>query len=321
MTRVLALTGGVGGAKLGLGLAQRLDPQHLAFVVNTGDDFEHFGLRICPDLDTLMYTLSGESDTDQGWGRKNESFACLDALQGLGGDTWFRLGDRDLAVHLTRTQALRGGASLTAATRQLNDALGVRHAVFPMSDEHVATIVETTTGPLAFQHYFVRERCTPQVTGFHFAGAAQARVNAALQAWLDENPIDGIVICPSNPFVSVDPILHVPGMLELLRRTTAPIIAVTPIVAGLALKGPTAKMMEELDVPRTAAAVAEHYGDLLDGFVLDDSDAALHAQIEARGVVCDVRNTVMVTLTDRIALADHCLALIDRLRSPAIATG
>ena len=129
------------------------------------------------------------------------------------------------------------------------------------------------------------------------------------------------MICPSNPFVSVDPILHVPGMLELLRRTTAPIIAVTPIVAGLALKGPTAKMMEELDVPRTAAAVAEHYGDLLDGFVLDDSDAALHAQIEARGVVCDVRNTVMVTLTDRIALADHCLALIDRLRSPAIATG
>ena len=315
MTRLLALTGGVGGAKLGLGLAQRLDESQLAFVVNTGDDFDHLGLRICPDLDTLMYTLAGESNTEQGWGRKNESFACLEALAALGGEAWFRLGDRDLAVHLQRTQALRGGASLTTATKMLNDALGVRHRVFPMSDETIATIVATQQGPLAFQHYFVRDRCAPQVTGFHFAGAEHASVNAGLEEWLDRNPIDGIVICPSNPFVSVDPILQVPGMVDLLRRTTAPIIAVTPIVAGLALKGPTAKMMDELQVPRTATAVAEHYGDLLDAFVLDATDAPLRAAIEARGVVCDVTNTIMVTLADRIALADHCIALVARLQA------
>ena len=315
MSRVLALTGGVGGAKLGLGLAQRLSPDQLAFVVNTGDDFDHLGLRICPDLDTLMYTLSGESNTEQGWGRRNESFACLDALAALGGEAWFRLGDRDLAVHLQRTQALRNGASLTAATKLLNDALGVRHSVLPMSDDPIATIVETTDGPLSFQHYFVRDRCGPAVTGFHFDGAAHARVNVALEEWLDRNPIDGIIICPSNPFVSVDPILQVPGMTDLLRRTTAPIIAVSPIVAGLAIKGPAAKMMDELNVPRTAAAVAEHYGDLLDGFVLDDGDAALRVVIEARGVVCHVTNTIMVTLADRIALADHCLALINRLQA------
>ena len=315
MSRVLALTGGVGGAKLGLGLAQRLSPDQLAFVVNTGDDFDHLGLRICPDLDTLMYTLSGESNTEQGWGRRNESFACLDALAALGGEAWFRLGDRDLAVHLQRTQALRNGASLTAATKLLNDALGVRHSVLPMSDDPIATIVETTDGPLSFQNYFVRDRCAPAVTGFHFDGAAHARVNVALEEWLDHNPIDGIIICPSNPFVSVDPILQVPGMTDLLRRTTAPIIAVSPIVAGLAIKGPAAKMMDELNVPRTAAAVAEHYGDLLDGFVLDDGDAALRVVIEARGVVCHVTNTIMVTLADRIALADHCLALINRLQA------
>ena len=317
MTRLLALTGGVGGAKLGLGFANILSSDELAFVVNTGDDFEHLGLRISPDLDTLMYTLSGEANAEQGWGRRGESFQFLDALAQLGGAAWFRVGDRDMAVHVQRTALMRAGQNLTAATAQLNAALGIRHPVFPMSDDPVATIVHTRDGPMAFQHYFVRDRCAPTVTGFHFEGAEVADLNAALIDWLDAHPIDGIVICPSNPFVSVDPILAVPGMRDLLRRTTVPIIAVSPIVKGMALKGPAAKMMEELDVPRTASAVAQHYGDLLDGFVLDTADADLRHQIEAQGVLTHVTNTVMVSLPDRIQLAEQCIAFIDRLSTPA----
>ncbi len=313
MTRLLALTGGVGGAKLGLGFASILSSDELAFVVNTGDDFEHLGLRISPDLDTLMYTLSGEANAEQGWGRRGESFQFLDALAQLGGEAWFRLGDRDMAVHVQRTALLRGGDDLTAATARLNGALGIRHAVFPMSNDSVATIVHTPDGPLAFQHYFVRDRCAPTVTGFHFEGAERADLNGALIDWLDAHPIDGIVICPSNPFVSVDPILAVPGMRDLLRRTTAPIIAVSPIVKGMALKGPAAKMMDELNVPRTATAVAQHYGELLDGFVLDSADADLRTEIEALGVLTHVTNTVMVSLPDRIQLAEQCIAFIDRL--------
>ena len=313
MTRLLALTGGVGGAKLGLGFASILSSDELAFVVNTGDDFEHLGLRISPDLDTLMYTLSGEANAEQGWGRRGESFQFLDALAQLGGEAWFRLGDRDLAVHVHRSALLRAGNSLTAATAQLNGALGIRHAVFPMSNDPVATIVHTQDGPLAFQHYFVRDRCAPTVTGFHFEGAELADLNGALIDWLDAHPVDGIVICPSNPFVSVDPILAVPGMCDLLRRTTAPIIAVSPIVKGMALKGPAAKMMDELEVPRTATAVAQHYGELLDGFVLDSADADLRSEIEALGVLTHVTNTVMLSLPDRIQLAEQCIAFIDRL--------
>ena len=316
MTRILALTGGVGGAKLGLGLSKVLSPDELAFVVNTGDDFDHLGLRICPDLDTLMYTLSGEANPEQGWGRRDESFRFLDALAQLGGEAWFRLGDRDMAVHVQRTQLLREGLTLTAATRALNGALGIAHAVFPMSNDPVATIVHTADGPLAFQHYFVRDRCAPTVTGFEFEGAPLADLNTALLDWLDAHPVDGIVICPSNPFVSVDPVLSIPGMRDLLRRTTAPIIAVSPIIAGQALKGPAAKMMAELKVPQTATAVAEHYGDLLDGFVLDAADAGLAGAIEALGMVAHVTNTVMVSLADRTQLAEQCIAFIDRLATP-----
>ncbi|MBI5615054.1 MAG: 2-phospho-L-lactate transferase [Gammaproteobacteria bacterium] len=313
--RYLALTGGVGGAKLGLGLAQRLGPGELAFLVNTGDDFEHLGLHVSPDLDTLMYTLSGLSNPETGWGRAGESWQFIESFKALGGEGWFNLGDRDLAIHVRRTQRLREGASLSVVTRELNAALGVTHPIFPMSDAPVPTRVLTADGPLMFQHYFVRERCAPAVTGFEFHGAAAARLVPAAADWLADPALAGIVLCPSNPYVSVDPVLAVPGVRAALAATRAPVVAVSPIVAGLAIKGPTAKMMAELGVPNTAVAVAAHYRELLDGFIVDDSDAHLAAEIEALGIATIAAPTVMVTLADRTRLADIAIRFIQDLES------
>lgn len=308
MKPVLALTGGVGGAKLALGLAHVLPPEALQFVVNTGDDFEHLGLHICPDIDTLTYTLSNEANKETGWGRAGESWNFMDALAGFGGETWFNLGDKDLALHITRTQLLRGGATLTEATRAITRKLGIEHDVLPMSDDPVRTVVHSDAGNLAFQHYFVRDRCKPKVSGFFFRGLEDARPNPRLLDILGD--CRAVIICPSNPFVSVDPILKLPGLREALRASGTPVIAVSPIVGGIAIKGPTAKMMAELDVPATAAQVASHYGDLLTGFVLDEQDAALDNQLP---VTTAVAQTVMRTLDDRIRLAEFTLAFADRL--------
>ena len=301
--KYLALTGGVGGAKLAVGLAQILPPAQLGFVVNTGDDFTHLGLHVSPDLDTLMYALSGESNPDTGWGRRDESWRFIDTLRALGGESWFNLGDRDLAVHVLRTERLRAGASLSAVTRELNAALGTTHPIWPMCEQPVPTIVHTAEGPLAFQHYFVRDRCAPQVTGFEFQGVAAARPLPAVLDWLADPALAGIFICPSNPYVSVDPILAVPGLRAALKACRAPVIAVSPIVAGLAIKGPTAKMMAELAVPSTALAVAEHYRDLLDGYVIDEADAALLEPLKAAGFAAIAAPTVMLTLADKVQLA------------------
>jgi LPPG:FO 2-phospho-L-lactate transferase len=308
MPRILAITGGVGGAKLALGLAQLLDPEALTFAVNTGDDFNHLGLEISPDLDTLTYTLAGLANPDSGWGRRDESWHFMATLGEMGGETWFQLGDRDLALHIRRTELLRQGANRTEAAAIIARALGVAFPLVPMSDDPVRTTVHTNQGSLAFQHYFVRERCRPEVTGFEFQGLAAARPNPAIMACLDR--ADGIVICPSNPYVSVDPMLHLPGMREALKASSAPVVAVSPIVGGTAIKGPTAKMMRELAVPNTAAAVAAHYGDLLDGFVLDEQDRQLEGTL---GVPTVVTQTVMVTLQDRIDLARSVLAFLATL--------
>ncbi len=309
MGRYLAITGGVGGAKLGLGLARVLGPDSLLFVVNTGDDFQHLGWHVSPDVDTLTYTLAELANTELGWGRGDETWAFMEALEALGGETWFRLGDRDLALHTTRTQMLAAGATLTEVTRHITRSLGIEHEILPMSDDPVRTTVHTQGGPLAFQHYFVRDRCEPEVTGFAFVGAADAGANPRLLDALDA--LDGIVICPSNPFVSVDPLLALPGLTDALKRCPAPVVAVSPIVGGSAIKGPTAKMMRELEVPAAAAQVASHYGDLLDGFVLDLQDADAQP---ALGVPSVVTQTVMVSLQDRIALARQTLAFVDSLR-------
>lgn len=315
--RILALTGGVGGAKLALGLAQILPPEQVTFLVNTGDDFEHMGLRICPDIDTLLYTLSDEANPETGWGRRNETWHCLEALGQLGGETWFRLGDRDLATHLTRTKALAEGASLSEVIASLATNLGIRHTVLPMCDQPVATMIGTAAGELAFQHYFVRERCAPEVTGFRFAGSEEARLAPALQALLTAPDLDGIVICPSNPFVSVDPILAIPGMRAALIAARAPVVAVSPIIQGAAIKGPTAKMMAELGVPQDALAVARHYGDLLDGFILDDHDADLVDDVRRLGQTAIAAPTLMLTLQDKMNLARGVMDFIDTMTSNA----
>lgn len=312
--KILALSGGVGGAKLALGLSRVLTPDALIIVANTADDFEHLGLYIAPDLDTVMYTLAGISDPVRGWGLEAESWRCMDALEKLGGESWFRLGDRDLATHLRRTQLLREGHTLSQATAVLCQELGVGPRLLPMSDDPVRTLVRTGAGELPFQHYFVRERCEPRVTGFRFEGQEAAAPQAELSALLAAPDLDAVVICPSNPFVSVDPILGLPGMRDGLTRCAAPVIAISPIVGGDALKGPAAKMMDELGLPVSATAVAEHYAGLVDIFVLDQRDATLAAGIGELGMRVEVTATVMKSLRDREQLAQVVLGLVSDTR-------
>ena len=315
---VVALSGGVGGAKLALGLSRCLDAAELTIVANTADDFTHLGLRICPDLDTVMYTLAEISNRAVGWGQQDETWHCLDALSNLGAESWFRLGDRDLATHLVRSEQLQSGETLSDVTTYLCQRLNIAHRLVPMSDQAVSTKVDTDEGRLSFQHYFVRERCEPQVTGFEFEGMETARPSPGFQTALVDSADNGdgpIVICPSNPFVSVEPMLRLTGVRETLRDSHRPVIAVSPIVGGEALKGPAAKMMSELGIEQSAASVASYYGDLIDGFVIDTLDAELQASIEQIGIPTIVTNTVMVTLADRIQLAEDVLSFASTLRS------
>ena len=304
---VLALTGGVGGAKLALGLAKLLGGDDLAFVVNTGDDFEHLGFHISPDMDTLTYTLAGSANPATGWGRADESWRFMDALEKMGGETWFRLGDRDLALHVRRRTLLDHGLNLTEATAALTKTLGIAHRVLPMSNDPVRTQVLTPDGgALTFQHYFVRDRCEPTATGFIFDGASAAAANPAIPF----EAASAVVICPSNPFVSVDPILAVPRMTEALRAADVPIVAVSPIVGGRAIKGPTAKMMRELGIPATTTQVAKHYAGLVTHFVIDEVDADAEEAVAALGMATIVAQTVMTTLEDRVALAQTVLDFV-----------
>lgn len=298
---IVALAGGVGGAKLAHGLAQVLPPEQLAVVVNTGDDFEHLGLYIAPDLDTVMYTLAGLANPETGWGQRDETWSFLDALARLGAPTWFRLGDRDLATHVERTRLLRAGGTLTKITQALSQALGVGPAVLPMSDQPAPTLVDTDEGVLPFQEYFVHRRCEPRVRAVRLGAAAPAPAAlAALEA------AAAVVICPSNPFLSVDPILGLPGVRE--RLAGKPVVAVSPIVGGQALKGPAAKMLAELGLEVSATSVAAHYQGLAAGFVLDEVDAALRPAIEALGLRVLVTDTVMRSAADRARLAAETLA-------------
>jgi LPPG:FO 2-phospho-L-lactate transferase len=303
MPGVVAISGGIGGAKLALGLYRVLPAQGLSVIVNCGDDFDHFGLTLCPDIDTTLYTLAGLANPELGWGRRDETWAFMQTLAALGGPTWFRLGDRDLALHAERTRRLARGESLSAVTAAVAGQLGITAAIIPMSDDPVRTRVQTLEGELAFQDYFVRLRCVPAVTALRFDGAESARPSPAAVAALTARP-DVIVLCPSNPYLSVDPILAVPGMRELLRAAGAPVIAVSPLVGGAAVKGPTAKIMRELGVPTTAAAIARHYAGIIDGFVLDSRDAAAVGDIDCH---VKVTHTVMQTLEDRDHLAREVL--------------
>lgn len=300
--RVVALAGGVGGAKLAAGLQAVLAPGALSVIVNTGDDFEMWGLTICPDLDTVMYNLAGVNNAENGWGRAGETFETLRAMELLGGEDWFRLGNLDLAVHLRRTEWLTQGVGLTEITERLRRAFGIQSAILPMSDTPVRTLVHTDEGDLPFQHYFVRRRCEPCVIDLTFVGAAEAGLSEAVHAALAT--ADVIIVCPSNPYLSVDPILSVGNLRGLLGHVRAPKVAIAPIVGGKALKGPAAKMMREMGLPVTPVTIAAHYDGLLDGFILDTEDAAAADHVRMPALVT---NTIMTTLDDKVALAEAAL--------------
>lgn len=301
--KVVALCGGVGGAKLALGLSHILIGDELTIVVNTGDDFDHLGLRICPDIDTVTYTLAGLVNTETGWGRANETDSFMGSLSMFNGEDWFFLGDKDLALHVERTRRIAAGESLSDITASIAKQLGISAQILPMSNNPVATMVETTSGTLAFQHYFVRERCQPVVTGFYFDGIDTATANTDFTKLLADESLTAVIICPSNPFVSIDPILSLPGVREALRNCPAPVIAVSPIVGGKAVKGPTAKMMIELNMAPTSTEVLKYYRDIIDGFVLDQRDINSLAQLKAMIGHVDVTDTLMITLEHKIALA------------------
>ena len=300
--RVVALAGGVGGAKLAAGLQEVLSPGALSVIVNTGDDFEHWGLTVCPDLDTVLYNLAGIQNPETGWGRVGDSFTTLGALEQLGGEDWFRIGDRDLAVHLRRSDWLREGSSLTEVTDRLRRSLGVPTEILPMSDQPVRTLVHTDEGDLPFQHYFVRRRCEPCVIDLTYVGASEAQMSEAAYAALRR--ADVIVFCPSNPYLSIDPILSVGGMRSLLRRLRVPKVAVSPIVGGQALKGPAAKMMREMGKEVSALTVSVHFLDLLTGFVLDSTDADLTEHLPVPALAVD---TVMTDQASKARLAQQVL--------------
>jgi LPPG:FO 2-phospho-L-lactate transferase len=312
---VLALTGGVGGAKLCLGLQRVLPAGTLRIIVNTGDDFEHLGLAISPDVDTTLYTLAGLANVELGWGRQEETWSFMRVLETLGGPTWFRLGDGDLALHVERTRRLAAGETLTDIVADLARRFGVVSQVMPMSDDPVRTRVSVAGGgELGFQEYFVRERCAPAVAQLRYDGAPSARISSAAARSLRDPALKAIVIAPSNPYLSVDPILAVPGMRAALSARAAPVIAVTPLIGDCAVKGPTAKIMRELGLTPSPLTVLEHYGDLVDGFVLDERDAALAKEVHVPLRVCD---TLMRTLADRERVARCVLELAQALRPAA----
>ncbi len=308
--KILALCGGVGGAKLAWGLAQTLSPEQLTIVVNTGDDFEHLGLHISPDLDTVMYTLAGINNRELGWGLAGETWHCMDSLATLGGETWFRLGDKDLATHLSRTQQLAQGKTLTAVTAYLCEKLGIQHKVLPMSDHAVRTLIDTNEGELAFQDYFVRQQCKPAVRGVRFTGAETAIPSPEVLAALNDPDLGAVIICPSNPLLSIAPILAIPGMRQALEKTAAKIIVVSPLIGGQAVKGPTAKMMQEMNIPTDSNSIANFYADLLDVLVIDECDNTDAAGFSSANFSTHACKTLMKTDADKLALATSLLQLI-----------
>ncbi|MEQ9121162.1 MAG: 2-phospho-L-lactate transferase, partial [Alphaproteobacteria bacterium] len=290
-----------------LGLDRVVASEDLVLVANTGDDFRHHGLHVAPDIDTLVYTLAGLNDDARGWGLAGETWGFMEALGRLGGARWFNLGDRDLAMHVLRTEALAAGDTLCEVTDRIRRQLGVAARILPMSDAPVPTVVETVEhGPLPFQRYFVERQAAPTVTGFRFEGAAAAAPAPGLLDALAE--ADLIVVCPSNPFISIDPILAVPGVRQALRDAAAPVVQVSPIVAGEAIKGPTAKMFRELGFAPSPAAVAARYRDFLDVMIVDERDADRATDVSALGIAVRTEQTVMRSLEDRIALARATLA-------------
>lgn len=307
--KIVAVCGGIGGAKLVLGLERRFGAG-LTVIVNTGDDFEHLGLHIAPDVDTVLYTLGGLSDPERGWGRADETWHFMESLDAIGGEVWFKLGDRDLAMHIERTRQLHSAVSLTDFTASTAKRLGIAAAVVPMSDDPVSTVVYTNEGALPFQEYFVRRRCVPVLLRVVFEKAAQARPSEVALAALRDPDLAAVVICPSNPFLSIDPILAIPQLRDAIRDAHAPVVAVSPLIGGQAVKGPTAKIMSELSLDSDPSAIARHYDGLIDGLIVDhrDRDAAVTLPVAVH-----VTGTLMQSLEDRDRLAEECVAFARRI--------
>jgi LPPG:FO 2-phospho-L-lactate transferase len=304
---ILALAGGVGGARLANGLAMVLSPQKLTIVVNTGDDFEHFGLKICPDLDTVCYTLAGINDIAQGWGLANESWAFMDAVHALGGETWFKLGDRDLATHVTRTM-MAATHNLSEISAHLARSFGITHPIVPMSDDSVRSVIETDEGTLDFQHYFVRRRAEPRFQSIQFDGVEQASPSNGFMSALDDPALEAIILCPSNPVLSIAPILALPGVRDLIKARRVPAVAVSPFIGGQAVKGPAAKILTEIGIATTPDGVANYYDGLIDGLVIDHADAGEIA------IPHYITRTLMLDRDDQRGLAEDVLAFARSLR-------
>lgn len=313
----LAFAGGVGGAKLARGLVEVLAPEELFIAVNTGDDFEHLGLHVSPDLDTVMYTLADCQNPETGWGQAGETWQFMDALKRLGGETWFLLGDRDLATHIERTRRLGAGDTLSDITADFCRRLGINHAVVPATDQPVRTVVTTDVGRLSFQDYFVRHKGAPKVIDIAFDGRRDATPNTRLQTLLDDDALEGIILCPSNPFLSVMPILSVPGIRPALEGRRVPLVAVSPIVGGKAIKGPAADIMRSFEIEVSAAGIAKVYGDLLDGLIIDTVDADLAETIANGGPEVLVTDTVMNSVADSTDLA-HAAVSFARSLAPRV---
>lgn len=293
MSHFLALCGGVGGAKLAAGLADLLPPDALTIAVNTGDDFEHLGLHICPDIDSTLYALADLNDTERGWGRRDETWNFMSSLGELGGPTWFQLGDRDLATHVWRTTRRAAGARNSEVTRELARSMGIACSVVPMSDDPVRTVVVTDEGALAFQDYFVRLRCEPAVRAVEYQGAASAALQPEILRALRSPDLAAVVICPSNPWLSIGPMLAMPSLRAALQKSVAPVIAVSPLIGGRALKGPADKIMRELKLPTTAAGIARGYLPMLSTLVIDTSDDGQRDDVLAQGCDAIVTDTRM----------------------------
>jgi LPPG:FO 2-phospho-L-lactate transferase len=312
--KALLLAGGVGGGKLARGLAAAVDADLLTIIVNVADDFQHFGLKICPDLDSVLYAMAGVANAETGWGREAETWNFMSSMKDFGGDSWFRLGDKDLATHVFRTSLLRTEISLSEVTLRLCQAFHIRARLAPATDAEIQTVVHTREGQeLSFQAYFVQMQCKPQFAEIEYRGAAEATPSEAFLAAVSDPALSAIIIAPSNPVLSISPILAIPQITTAFGTTNVPVVAISPIVSGKAIKGPAAKILAEIGIEASALGIAQFYQDRIDGIVIDTKDAKLARQIEDLGIAVHVTNTIMITDGDRERLAQDTLQFCERL--------
>ena len=313
-TKIVTLCGGIGGSKLALGLNNVLDQKNLSIIANTGDDFLYLGFYICPDIDTVTYTLAGVNNKETGWGREDETWKTLDVLKELGADTWFQLGDKYLALHLFRSKEKRNGELLTAITRKITNKFGLKTNVLPMSNHPVQTFLETEDGEMSFQDYFVRNKCKPKVKNILFKSKKPVATDAVKRSLMDKN-LDGIIFCPSNPYLSIDPILSIDRIRKLIENQKKPRIAISPIVGHDSVKGPTSKLMKEMGVEVSSLSIAKHYKGLIDGIVIDHEDEKDVQKIREMGIAVKLSKIVVETEEEKMRLAKESLEFIKEIRS------